>query len=117
MLANSASFFDLVRENSYHMLMLGVLFGVPGYANPLSNREAGGGRPDIVVNPERSGSPVIVVEVKHAKDASEKALEALAAEALAQIADRGYADVDAPSVCWGIAFSGKHARAVAEVRN
>ena len=116
-LANSASFFDLVRENSYHMLMLGVLFGVPGYANPLSNREAGGGRPDIVVNPERSGSPVIVVEVKHAKDASEKALEALAAEALAQIADRGYADVDAPSVCWGIAFSGKHARAVAEVRN
>ena len=116
-LANSASFFDLVRENSYHMLMLGLLFGVPGYANPLSNREAGDGRPDIVVNPERPDSPVIVVEVKHAKDADKKTLEALAAEALVQIADRGYIDAGVPSVRWGVAFSGKHARAVAEMRN
>lgn len=116
-LANSASFFDLVRENSYHMLMLGLLFGVPGYANPLSNREAGDGRPDIIVTPERAGSPLIVVEVKHAKDADEKALETLATEALAQIVDRSYAPDTVPVVRWGIAFSGKHARAVAEMRN
>lgn len=111
-LANSASFFDLVRENSYHMLMLGLLFGVPGYANPLSNRESGGGRPDIVVAPERAGAPAIIVEVKHARDAEGEGLASLAAEALAQIAERGYA-ADAPTVRWGVAFSGKRVRAVA----
>lgn len=112
-LANSASFFDLVRENSYHMLMLGLLFGVPGYANPLSNRESGGGRPDIVVAPERAASPAIIVEMKHAKDADEETLAALAAEALSQIAERGYAADAVSSVRWGIAFSGKRVRAVA----
>lgn len=116
-LANSASFFDLVRENSYHMLMLGLLFGVPGYANPLSNRKTGGGRPDIVVTPERADSPVVVVEVKHAKDADDGTLAVLAAEALAQISDHGYAADAASALCWGIAFSGKRVCAVAEAHN
>ena len=30
-------------ENSYHMLVLGLLFGMEGYQDPLSSREAGAG--------------------------------------------------------------------------
>lgn len=109
-LLNSASYFDLTRENSYHMLMLGLLFGIPGYNDPVSNREAGRGRFDIRLDACDGDGPSIVLELKYAKpegegEPSPEALQALADEALAQVNEYRYAPEGSP--LWGIAFSGK----------
>ena len=121
-LAESPSYFDLTSENSYHMLLLGLVYSVPGYRFPLSNRESGSGRPDIVLVPERENErrlSSIVIEVKRARvdigsatPAKEDgaALGVLAREALNQIGVNGYARGLAGNgvLCWGVAFSGKH---------
>ncbi|WP_165247302.1 AAA family ATPase [Adlercreutzia sp. ZJ141] len=112
-LLDSASFFDLVNENSYHMLVLGLLFGIPYYGRPQSNREAGRGRFDIQIvpdNPKRA--PLITIEIKYARPEtlSEEGLRELAKEALAQVADRaydGWAVNSVGNLRYGIAFSGK----------
>ena len=110
-LLNSASCYDLTSENSYHMLLVGLLFGAPGYGNPVSNREAGRGRFDIRLLPERAGLPEITLELKFERGADAGRLETLAAEALAQIEARAYdagaAGSGAGSLRYGIAFSGK----------
>ena len=127
MLLNSASFYDLTSENSYHMLLVGLLFGVPGYGNPASNREAGRGRFDIRLAPERAGLPAVTLELKFEHGADASRLQVLAAEALAQIEARAY-DADtarggagAPSTAgslrYGIAFSGKSLAVAAERRS
>lgn len=41
-------------SNGAHMLLLGLLFGMPGYGDPESNREHDMGRPDIRVQPAAS---------------------------------------------------------------
>ena len=116
---DSASAFDLTSENGLHMLVLGLLFGMPGYGDPESNREHGEGRPDIRVEPARVGlsygahlsygglpasggwaegagwaasadCPLVTVELKFGRDASGEGLAALARAALRQIADRAY---------------------------
>lgn len=120
-LLNCASYYDLVSENSYHMLMAGLLFGVRGYGSPVCNHERGRGRFDIQLVPDDSdASPLITLELKFAKAgdgaASERErLAALAQEALGQIADRAYdaAAGAAGSLRWGIALSGKSVAAAA----
>ena len=132
MVRDAASSLDLVSENSCHLLMLGLCFGISGYADPSSNREAGYGRYDIRLEPVdiRPGSieafsalkerPRVTIEIKFVKgDASAGELGRLARAALDQIALKGY-DVDPlPSAAsgrlrWGIAFSGKHVVALSE---
>ena len=107
-LLRNASAFDLTSENSYHMLLMGLLFGVPGYGDPRSNREAGRGRFDIQLVPSAVSAPLVTVELKWAREAGAEQLAALADEALAQIADRAYdSEGDGRIVRYGIAFSGK----------
>lgn len=113
-LLTSASFFDLKSENSCHMLMLGLLFSVAGYASPESNRESGRGRFDIQLAPiDCDRDPLITIEIKFArqKENANLSLRDLAAAALVQIADRSY-DVAgsgvAGSLRYGIAFDGKN---------
>ena len=96
---NSASYCDLTNEAACHMMVFGLLFGMPGYGDPLSNREAGYGRYDIQVMPAdpTSGLPCVTVEVKflHPEDAQDlgektsEALAALAREALGRSPPRG----------------------------
>lgn len=119
-LLHGASCFDLVSENSYHMLLWGLCHGVAGYGWPLSNREEGAGRYDIRLMPERRGAdlPCITIEVKMlARDKAPadkasltEALRDLSQEALGQIGKRRY-DAEAPEnmlrVRYGIAFAGK----------
>ena len=107
-LLQGPSYFDLTSENSYHMLLMGLLFGVPGYGDPRSNREAGRGRFDIQLVPSAVSAPLVTVELKWAREAGAEQLAALADEALAQIADRAYdSEGDGRIVRYGIAFSGK----------
>ena len=128
---DSASAFDLASESSCHMLMLGLLFGVPGYLDPVSNREEGYGRFDIRLAPAVRGPladapaapakrPLVTLEVKFlaSKNAPEgeeldARLRQLAAEALAQIVEKGYDVGPLPPAAegrlrWGVAFCGKH---------
>ena len=123
---NSASMYDLTAESQCHMLLMGLLFGIPGYGDPRSNREAGYGRFDLQIAPQSEELPLITVEVKFMAAADygrlgEKGPErlgALAHEALAQIGCRHYdaEAADGPVLRWGIAFGGKRVSAACEVR-
>lgn len=121
MVLGAGSSFDFISENSCHLFLLGLCFGIPGYADPLSNRESGYGRYDIRLEPVdvAPGSlaafnaleyrPLVIIEIEFSKGPG--SLETLANEALRQIEDRRY-DCDAPAgaagrLRWGIAFSGK----------
>lgn len=126
----SPSCCDLVAEGPCHMLLLGLLFGVPGYRDPVSNREAGYGRYDIVVAPDPAAHrprfvngklPFMTFEVKFAKGGSQEDLGALAQAALDQIARQGYDDPaavgcpDCPRLRWGVAFEGKRVAVACEL--
>lgn len=85
-LVDSASCFDLVNENSYHLLCFGLLKTV--FMNSLttevtSNVESGKGRYDIAIKFE--GLKAIIIEIK--LSSSSKELEADASKALKQIVD------------------------------
>lgn len=138
MLRDSLSSFDLVNENACHMLLMGLCFGMSGYADPISNREAGYGRYDIRLAPAAggpdafsftpsTGKPLITIELKYVKAdgalsdsmLQDDALRSKAVAAIQQIEKRSY-DADASRlgaqgrVRWGIAFSGKRCVAVCE---
>lgn len=120
----SASSFDLVSENSVHMLVLGLLFGMRGYGDPTSNREQGLGRFDIRVDPQSTPffdgrRPLMTVELKYEKGAGDERLATLAREALQQIAEKKY-DEKLPALAhgrvrWGFAFAGKCVAVAVEV--
>ena len=124
----SASMYDLTRESECHMLLMGLLFGMPGYGDPVSNREAGYGRFDLQVTPlpDRAAElPLLTVEAKFMSSSSydqlgegaPAALDELARKALNQIAgkayDEGHAPLPAP-MRWGVAFGGKHVAVAVE---
>ncbi|WP_165248797.1 AAA family ATPase [Adlercreutzia sp. ZJ141] len=114
-LKDNASYHDLYHEAPYHTLLLGLLFGMSGYEDPMSNREAGHGRFDVRVQPiSPDRDPLITIEAKWAAPKSSEAtnLPALAQAALAQIEQQVYESSAfigaAGTVRWGVAFSGKH---------
>jgi hypothetical protein len=100
------------------MLLLGLLYWMRGYRDPVSNREAGLGRFDVQVAPEAPSpaTPALTFEVKFARGAGDARLEALAREGLAQIESRAYdaAFEGSPRVRWGVAFSGKRVAVACE---
>jgi hypothetical protein len=108
---NSASSYDLTCEGDWHMLVLGLLIDMPGYASVRSNREAGYGRFDVQALPKAASAatPVLTLEFKFDKEAGEDALAKLTREALDQIESRAYdaAYASLPRVRWGIACAGK----------
>lgn len=78
-----------LKENFYHGMLLGLL-AFKGNWVVSSNREAGEGYADILVEVEHGESSLgIVIEVKYARDGN---LEAACREALAQIGKRQYGD-------------------------
>jgi hypothetical protein len=115
---NSASVYDLTCEGDWHMLVLGLLIDMAGYASVRSNREAGYGRFDVQALPKEASlqTPVLTLEFKFEKDAGEDRLASLTREALAQIESRAYDAeyANAPRVRWGIACAGKHVAAACE---
>jgi hypothetical protein len=115
---NSASVYDLTCEGDWHMLVLGLLIDMPGYASVRSNREAGYGRFDVQALPKAASpqTPVLTLEFKFEKDAGDDRLMSLTREALGQIDSRAYdaAYKDLPRVRWGIACAGKRVAAACE---
>ena len=127
-LLNSVSFYDLRDENSAHMWLLSLLYGMEGYRYPRSNREVGRGRPDVVCEPAAARErelPAVACEVKFARDlpgdedAARGALRDLAVSALdAQALPKRYTHglAGAGAVLWGVAFDGSKHAAVACAR-
>ena len=79
------SYYDNLKENYYHGLMLGLLaIGESNY-DIRSNRESGLGRYDIQLIPKKSALPGIIIEVKAADKDAGVELSKLAQTALKQI--------------------------------
>jgi hypothetical protein len=97
------------KEDFYHGVMIGLLAGLKNY-NILSNREAGTGRPDLVVKFATSRGKAVILEFKYVKEP--RLLDAACDEALAQIETQKY-DVPLVRDCYqeilkyGIAFCAK----------
>lgn len=119
-LSNSISVFDAKgrdaeRENSYHMLFVGLLAGKADWL-VRSNVEAGEGFADIIVETDDLDAGVIV-ELKYAQTMT--AMEKSCAKALAQIRAKRYAEYlhnngREKVLLYGIAFCKKKCRVMAE---
>ena len=119
-LSNSISVFDAKgrdeeRENSYHMLLVGLLAGKADWL-VRSNVEAGEGFADIIVETDDLDDGVIV-ELKYAQTMT--AMEKSCAKALAQIRAKRYAEYlhnngREKVLLYGIAFCKKRCMVVAE---
>ena len=86
----SSSYFDLISENSYHVLYFGFFSGVFFNDEDVfvkSNRESGHGRFDIVLG-FADLKKAIIFELKEAK--SKEQLKSKAVEALGQIDEKNY---------------------------
>ncbi|MCD7809382.1 MAG: ATP-binding protein [Erysipelotrichaceae bacterium] len=86
------SYYDYESENSYHMLFLSLCLYLQGTHEPLSNREMGYGRTDIVLQSKTPRYPSYVFEFKYSKDEKDN-LDKLADDAYQQIIREKY---DAP---------------------
>ena len=119
-LSNSINVFDTKahneeRENSYHMLLVGLLAGEEDWL-VRSNVEAGEGFADIIVEPEDPDEG-IVIELKYSKEIS--GMEQACKKALAQIKDRRYQEYLQNNgrneiLVYGIAFCKKRCKVVVE---
>ena len=111
-LLETISYYDTLKENYYHGLLLGmsVIFSEKYYT--YSNRESGEGRYDIMLLPKSADMPGVIIEVKAIAKASKEELRQLACKALQQIDARKYdtellrRDVE-QIYKYGIAFCGK----------
>lgn len=64
----STSHFDITSVSSFHMLLLGLCFGIKVSGDPVPNSEAVEGRPDIQLVPERAllfdgRRPLVTIEL------------------------------------------------------
>ena len=104
------SSFDGAAEGFYHGMMLGLAAGMSSRYLIHSNREAGDGRFDLVLEPKLHSLPGIIFEFKAEKNECD--LVSTAKKALRQIDEKLY-DTDLKSrgiteiVKYGIAFAGK----------
>ncbi len=110
LLLQSASFYDTVKENFYHGLVLGLCATLSSKYYVTSNHESGEGRYDIQLMPKDNDMPGILIELKLGKKNTD--LKKLSNEALQQIIDCKY-DTDMimhnihTIYKYGVAFCGK----------
>ena len=90
-LLTNASCFDFsanTDEGYYHVFILGMILGVRKDYFVRSNREAGRGRFDILLEPKDKSKLGLIIEFKAPKEKDK--LESMCEEALKQIEDRKY---------------------------
>ena len=87
------SYHDLQKENSYHMMMLGMCLCLDKNYEIISNREVGKGRDDLILKAKDEKKTSFVLEFKYLKEDKkdiEKALDELSNKAIQQIKDNKY---------------------------
>ena len=114
-----------------HLLLQGLCFGMPGYANPSSNRKRGADRWDIQVIPTGrvfdvadtlgmlDERPLITINMMYDPGVDALGLELLAVQALLDIERDGIDDIRVPRPAvgrmrWGFGFDGQHVSAVCQ---
>lgn len=115
----------------YHLLLQGLCFGLPGYANPASRRKRGANRWDIQVFPTGNvldvadtigmldERPLITINLMYDPGVDELGLELLAVQALLDIERDGIDEIRVPRpgvgrMRWGFGFDGRHVSAVCQ---
>ena len=87
------SYHDLEKENSYHMMMLGMCLCLNKDYEIISNREVGKGRDDLILKAKDEKKTSFVLEFKYLKEdkkALEEALDELSNKAIQQIKENKY---------------------------
>ena len=115
----------------YHLLLQGLCFGLPGYANPASRRKCGAGRWDIQVFPTGAVFDVadtigmlderqlITINLMYDPDVDALGLELLAVQSLLDIERDGIDEIRVPRpgvgrMRWGFGFDGQHVATVCQ---
>lgn len=115
----------------YHLLLQGLCFGMPGYANPSSNRKRRADRWDIQVFPTGrmldvadtlgmlDERPLVTMNMMYDTDVDALGLELLAVQALLDIERDGIDEIRVPRpgigrVRWGFGFDGQHVSVVCQ---
>ena len=116
----------------YHLLLQGLCFGLPGYANPASRRKCGASRWDIQVFPTGTvldvadtigmldERPLITINMMYDPDVDALGLELLAVKSLLDIERDGIDDIRVPRpgvgrMRWGFGFDGQHVATVCQL--
>ncbi len=122
---------DLDAPLPYHLLLQGLCFGLPGYANPASRRKCGAGRWDIQVFPTGAvfdiadtigmldERPLITINMMYDPGVDALGLELLAVQALLDIERDGIDEIRVPRpgvgrMRWGFGFDGQRASVVCQ---
>lgn len=115
----------------YHLLLQGLCFGLPGYANPASRRKCGTDRWDIQVFPTGvvldmadtigmlDERPLISINLMYDPDVDAVGLELLAVQSLLDIERDGIDEIRVPRpgvgrMRWGFGFDGQRVAAVCQ---
>ena len=115
----------------YHLLLQGLCFGLPGYANPASRRKCGADRWDIQVFPTGAvfdiadtigmldERPLITINMMYDPGVDALGLELLAVQALLDIERDGIDEIRVPRpgvgrMRWGFGFDGQRVAAVCQ---
>ena len=115
----------------YHLILQGLCFGLPGYANPASRRKRGADRWDLQVFPTGivldvadtigmlDERPLITVNMMFDPGVNALGLELLAVQALLDIERDGIDKIRVPRpgvgrMRWGFGFDGQHVAAVCQ---
>lgn len=115
----------------YHLLLQGLCFGLPGYANPASRRKCGADRWDIQVFPTGAvldiadtigmldERPLITINLMYDPDVDAVGLELLAVQSLLDIERDGIDEIRVPRpgvgrMRWGFGFDGQRVAAVCQ---
>lgn len=87
------SYHDLEKENSYHMMMIGMCLCLNKDYEIISNRKVGKGRDDLILKAKDEKRTSFVLEFKYLKEdkkALEEALDELSNKAIQQIKENKY---------------------------
>lgn len=115
----------------YHLLLQGLCFGLPGYANPASRRKCGADRWDIQVFPTGNvfdvadtigmldERPLITINMMYDSGVDALGLELLAVHALLEIERNGIDEIRVPRpgvgrMRWGFGFDGRNVAVVCQ---
>ena len=115
----------------YHLLLQGLCFDLPGYANPASRRKCGTGRWDIQVFPTGAvfdvadtigmldERPLITINLMYDPDVDALGLELLAVQSLLDIERDGIDEIRVPRpgvgrMRWGFGFDGQRVSVVCQ---
>lgn len=116
---------------SYHLLLQGLCFGLPGYANPASRRKCGTDRWDIQVFPTGAvfdiadtigmldERPLITINMMYDPGVDALGLELLAVQSLLDIERGGIDEIRVPRpgvgrMRWGFGFDGQRVSVVCQ---